>query len=498
MDYRPLFERISKTDINLIPANGNFTGSYSCTWWNQCPTAEQLGLTGTGLSEWRDALNQDSLFETERFYHPIPQELRNGLIFLLDDGWDIPIGTPNDAEHRHLYGAVDPDPVKFSRFGSDPKERLKGMSDKAKDMGYAGLGLWISPQLKGEGPETFTDDEERAYWEERAKWCNYAGVLYWKVDWGTHDYDDNYRKMMTECAHKFAPDLLVEHAVIQKPCTHQNYSENFASERPERVKTLMKFSDAYRTYDLLDPFDKVCTLQRAHEALICNVECSGKGLVNGENMYIINAALGLTSGIMNYNKDAENCILWHRIAPPFGINKCNYSYSEERLEDSLFFETEICGWAPCIAQTVYESAPAIMSRGCPLPKVDACGDSAPFVIASKNPITRAYSVATLKRTVDPNVAIYFPSDVTVDDADLDCPVGIFGVFNKLTINFNGPIDIDCRILAQPMQEKNAYDITELVTIRSNSLTLDGKLLRYIGKSTRDQYEPALILRLTQK
>ena len=141
MDYRPLFERISKTDINLIPANGNFTGSYSCTWWNQCPTAEQLGLTGTGLSEWRDALNQDSLFETERFYHPIPQELRNGLIFLLDDGWDIPIGTPNDAEHRHLYGAVDPDPVKFSRFGSDPKERLKGMSDKAKDMGYAGLDL---------------------------------------------------------------------------------------------------------------------------------------------------------------------------------------------------------------------------------------------------------------------------------------------------------------------------------------------------------------------
>lgn len=79
----------------------------------------------------------------------------------------------------------------------------------------------------------------------------------------------------------------------------------------------MKFSDVYRTYDLLDPFDKVCTLQRAHEALLCTDEGVGLGLVNGENMYTINAALGLTAGIMNYNKDTENCILWQRIAPPF-------------------------------------------------------------------------------------------------------------------------------------------------------------------------------------
>ena len=120
-----LDERI--TDIDLIPKEGSVTGSYVCTWRNQSACAQDLGLTGTGLSEWRDALNQDALFETEKYYHPAPRHLRKNLIFLMDDGWDIPEGTPNDGTCGHLYGSVDPDSKKFSRYGSTPEERLAGI-----------------------------------------------------------------------------------------------------------------------------------------------------------------------------------------------------------------------------------------------------------------------------------------------------------------------------------------------------------------------------------
>ncbi len=485
---------IKETNINLIPQESNITGNYLCTWWNQSKAAAGLGITGTGLSEWRDALNQDALFGDKNYYHIVPEELRSGLIFLLDDGWDLPIGTPNDAEHRPFYGAVAPDAIKFSRFGTTPEERLKGISEKVKEIGYAGLGLWISPQERGE--KEYNAEGARLYWEERAKWCHNAGVLYWKVDWGNHDFDDDYRKMMTECAHRYAPALMVEHAVVQMPCTHQNYSENFTEERPRRVKYQMTYSDVYRTYDLLTPFDKVCTLQRAHEALLCNgTTGTGLGLVNAENMYTIAAALGLTAGIMNYNEETAHCLKWHRISPPFGINECSYAHSEERLEDSLFFEAEICEWAPCKGRTVRESAPAIMARGCPLPAVTPCGENAPFIIASKNPRTNAYSVASIRRTIDPNQAVYFLADVTVYEVDPSAPIGIFGIFSSLTIDFTAPIPRGARALTQNFGADTALDITELVNIEESSIKIDGKILRLLGKNSNDVSEPAIIIKI---
>ena len=79
-----VFENLIKTEINLIPESGPITGSYSCTWWNQCGAAADMGLTGSGLSEWRDALCQEAVFDTEKYYHPIRKELRGSLVFLLE------------------------------------------------------------------------------------------------------------------------------------------------------------------------------------------------------------------------------------------------------------------------------------------------------------------------------------------------------------------------------------------------------------------------------
>lgn len=103
---------------NLIPAAGSVNGDYLCTWRNQGVTARALGVTGEAGSDVRDVLDQDRLFGSRNHYHTISEEQRSNLIFLLDDGWDVPYGTPNDAAHKAVFGSVEPDPEKFSQFGN--------------------------------------------------------------------------------------------------------------------------------------------------------------------------------------------------------------------------------------------------------------------------------------------------------------------------------------------------------------------------------------------
>ena len=81
-----------------------------------------------------------------------------------------------------------------------------------KDLGWRGLGLWVSPQSVGEN-WSFNLPRERAYDELRRKmeWCGEAGVAYLKVDWGARDGDIEYRRRMSELARELAPGMLVEH-----------------------------------------------------------------------------------------------------------------------------------------------------------------------------------------------------------------------------------------------------------------------------------------------
>ncbi len=491
-------EEINELPVNLIPETSKPTGNYMCTWSIQREVAKKLGIAGNKNSHLRDALDQSTLFGKENYYHPISRKLRNGLIFLLDDGWDVPYATPNDAQHKKIFGSCNPDNERFSKFGNTPVERLKTISEKLKEMGYAGLGLWISPQQSGE--TEFDFDTARSYWEERAKWCNDAGVLYWKVDWGFHT-DDEYRRMMSECARKFAPELIVEHAVLQMPFTVVD-EDGAAERRKTRVKTQMAFSDVYRTYDVVRPLDNVCTLQRASEALTANVEreLNGLGLINAESQALIAASLGLTVGVMEFDKNMQACLNWHRIAPPFGIHGNNCICSEELLEDSMFFENDVVTWFKCAGETIFESAPAIIARNCPLPVVKKRFEHSPFVTASKNPLTEAYSVAIIPRAIDPNPYVHCLADVTIKDVDVSSPVGIFGVFNSLTIEFTKQLPEKIYILVQDLTHDKAIDVTHQVIINSSSITLDGKKLRFWSKYSRginDNSEPSLVLTIRE-
>ena len=131
--------------MNLIPPGTNHpTGNYFCTWGIQNAIPPRYGLVGTGCSQMRDTMTAAHLFDGDDF-HPVPRAERSGLYFLLDDGWDVPMGTRNPEDSSRM-GRMVPDPEKFAALGDTDDARLRAMVQRAADLGYAGLGLWVSPQ----------------------------------------------------------------------------------------------------------------------------------------------------------------------------------------------------------------------------------------------------------------------------------------------------------------------------------------------------------------
>ena len=199
--------------MNLIPPGTNHpTGNYFCTWGIQNAIPPRYGLVGTGCSQMRDTMTAAHLFDGDDF-HPVPRAERSGLYFLLDDGWDVPMGTRNPEDSSRM-GRMVPDPEKFAALGDTDDARLRAMVQRAADLGYAGLGLWVSPQRPDRPADEPADPEaDRPYWANRAALSGRAGVSYWKVDWGKACESVAYRTMMTECVRRYAPGLRIEHTL---------------------------------------------------------------------------------------------------------------------------------------------------------------------------------------------------------------------------------------------------------------------------------------------
>ncbi len=486
-------------DTNLIPDAPCWNGNYLCTWANQEIVARRLGITGEACADQRDALTEETLFGKENYFHPLDRTLRGDVILLLDDGWDVPFGTPHDAAHERMFGSVDPDPARFS--GTTPITRLKNIVRRAADMGYAGVGLWISPQRAGIDPAEDTPAAARAYWCERARRCFEAGIRYWKVDWGLQDNPD-YRRMMTEAVRHSAPGLWIEHACGRAPITAICGGEEMVRRYTAAAHKLLPISDVYRVYDVMPPFYTVCVMDRFDiiARQVTTPEHGTEALVNVESHPLIAAALGGTYGIMDYSPETAACLRWQRIAPAFGLYTTDYHASEKRLTDTAFFDIDPLTWVPCGGKHIEESAPAVISRGCPLPQVYKCGTYAPFVAASRHPVTGATAVAALRRTVDPNRCFVAPADITVT-ADPRKPIGVFGVMNSLTLELDSPLTDGFHLLAQDLLDDSPRDITDRVTVlTSRTVRLDGYTLRRYGKlghAVGDTSDPTLILQFTE-
>ncbi|MFR6032320.1 MAG: hypothetical protein ACLUKN_03530 [Bacilli bacterium] len=86
-------------------------------------------------------------------------------------------------------------------------------------------------------------------------------------------------------------------------------------------------------------------------------------------------------------KSAEvvRAVRWSRIAPAFPLDKSKTVFSEERLEDDWTFSEGQTWWRDAWGRKLVQSAPAVVARNLPLPKVSPEGADAPFVLASRHP-----------------------------------------------------------------------------------------------------------------
>lgn len=489
------------TKVNLIPDIQNPTPDYYCTWQTQL-----YATSGGTPKQQRDAMGERQLFSEEKPYGwaYFYEKARRDLLLVIDDSWDVP--TENEDKY---FGSLILDRAKFPESTAGDvsnAEALKSLTERVKALGWKGLGGWICAQ---EAPACFDGDREK-YWVERLKDADASGFAYWKVDWGVRANDIEFRKMLTELGRKYAPRLIIEHAMTPEiiPC-----------------------SDVYRTYDVPAVMSIPLTMQKlAFFAKVGEAEKGYMGLVNCEDEVYVAAAGGFTMGSMRHAYEGEfpngqpDCSFpsihrnlkskmyeviraarWHRIAPAFGVNADDTYISEKMLSDTWHFEerqAEIEQWwfmqdmvADFIEGNILtKTAPAAISRGCELPQVTPDTDgNIPYIVASRNP-NGVFSIATLGRTL--GRSYYIPRcDVCVNIRDADT-VGIFGEYKRITLNTERK-SIKT-VLIQDLSTDNAYDVTEDILFLDGRLTVSGELISSIcgiAQPDTDTSESGVVLKI---
>ena len=481
--------------VSLIPAELCSSPNYVCTWQTQ-----------ESFEYVRDALNDANLFGENGWVNSLfPEEIRADALFLLDDGWDLP-GTSN-PDWESYFSSFLLDPAKFPGYGESPRERLKTLADKVRACGWKGLGVWVA-----------MDEHSISYWRERLEWCKYAGITYWKVDWGNKNNSDGFRRQLSRLAKEVYPALVMEHTWVIGPINGPDAADVGNPDNLRNWAYRLSYCDVYRTYDYFHELATATTLERTalllRDAYSKSTNGPAQNLLNGEDNLYLNAALGMTSGVMRSRCDGpygnefqqsrplRHCMAeigrmlrWQRIAPAFRADAYPVLISEDTLEDTHYIGDTWYG--PARNQVVSQRAPAAITRGIALPTVTIASGDKPFVVASRNP-NGTISIAALGRTSDEAHYHTNPAaDVSLDAGDLTGPIGIFGVYGSLTLTFNQSL-AGQTVWAQDLLADAAQDITARVTISGNSITIPGELIREIGTSQNpagDPSEPGLVLQI---
>ncbi|MBQ7039151.1 MAG: hypothetical protein IJN39_01130, partial [Clostridia bacterium] len=254
------------------------------------------------------------------------------------------------------------------------------------------------------------------------------------------------------------------------------------------------------------------------------------GLINCEDEAYIAAAAGYAMGIMRHPylgdfingkpdmsfpsvhrnlktkiTEITRAVRWHRIAPAFGEYGAEFHTDEKELTDFWTLKNrheEFEEWwyeEPYFKQfingnLIKKSAPARISRGCPLPEANPDKDgNVPYIVSAKNP-NGAFSIATLGRTLDRKYCI--PScDVKAYAGDAE-KIGVFGEYNTLTLKINKQ-SIE-HVFMQDLAGNFAYDVTDDIITKQNTITIPGMLITKIGTESQpenDTSEPGVIIYL---
>ena len=476
------------------------TLNYWCSWFSQNALTEEHESSGNteivfcgdqGKKTARNVLNERIVFGAGGFGEQWSPEIRKHMYLMLDDGWDFDYDTV-PSEHIDRFGSLCINKQKFPSFTGNNAERLKRANDKAKELGWYGIGLWVAAQPCA--PLYYESYDEKTlidYYSSRILDCKYAGIRYWKVDWGKYQDILDFRAMLTELGHKLYPDLYIEHTRCCFPVNGFpeqglfRYSDD--GKQFEEMKKIRALSDVYRLYDVTENMlSATSTIDRAYAAL-----GTEGGFVNCEDEVYIGAALGCSLGVMrSIYGNTDNCnrleevaaaVRWQNVAPAFVGGEINAS--DDVLTDTHRFEKTDTWYTPIIGKTVSQAAPSVIARNAALPTV-VSEENMPFILASLNP-SGAYSIAAIKRhCCYENSAL---PQVYCDPGDVS-NIGIFGHFGKLTFAVNGIRSVKARCLISNKEK----DVTRSIIFDDSSITVTDEFIREVCKPS-DKSESAIEL-----
>jgi hypothetical protein len=322
-----------------------------------------------------------------------------------------------------------------------------------------------------------------------------------------------FRKKLTALGHRYAPDLMIEHAKLHK-------------EIPS--------FDVFRTYDVPEIMSIPMTIEK-----ICKMEGIGApsdgclALINCEDEAYVGAAGGFAIGVMrhpfagpfpNGNADMSfpqvhrnvktkmyeiiRAVRWHRVAPAFSFDSRHLDISSTMLSDTWRFvnqDEEIESWwleqsvvrDCCQNKILTRSAPSALSRNIPLSNItvspDGNGDI-PYVVASQNP-NGVFSIATLGRTRERSYNIP-RCDISVRIGNANT-VGVFGEYQTLALSLTESRAIHT-VLMQDIAADMAVDVTQSISISDGKIIIPGQLIHEVGTSaqpTSDTSEPGVVIQL---
>lgn len=478
-----------KQSVSLVPATPSEAPDYFCTW-----NVQGYVTSYKSSPALRQAMHEKNIFGNgaHEGWAKMYSRLHRDLYLVLDDAWDTPLNGD-----KNYYGSLILDTERFPSLKDlTTEERLVALTKKTKDLGWKGLGLWICAQ---QAPNLQTEDNE-SYWTERLRWMEQAGISYWKVDWGKDSKNPEWRKWLTKLGKQVAPGLIIEQAM---------------------TPAAMSTAEVYRTYDVENVISVPHTIDRVAKLLTALPKGEATSIINCEDEPYIAVGLGCAIGIMRHpykgnlpngaqdhafppvGKDLKNnldeevrAVLWHRIALPFGVNKTDFFVDTTLLHDYWTMKSKET-WLKSHDKEGYKNAwqaPAIITRGLDKPRVTVKkGELRPYILASRYP-NGAVAIASIGRTIDREY-LKPRADVTLQVADLNKPFGVFGHYNTLTLQSDKPIAFTS-ILAQDLAGDTPTDITKMVVVKGNKITIPGLLIDKIGLSAAtkdDKSEPGMVL-----
>ena len=485
----------SQSKSSLVPDKPSKAPDYFCTW-----NIQGFVCSFESSAQMRKEMTENNMFGSGQYQNWVSlfPKIREDLIFVMDDSWDIPISeTSKDGP---TFGLTELNQERFPSYTGNPAERLTQLVNAVKVKGWKGLGGWICAQEAPIAGNVNSDE----YWTKRLKEANQANFTYWKVDWGKQSRNLEWRKTMTKLGRQYAPNLVIEHAF-------NGYT--------------IEISDTYRTYDVENVTAQPVTIQRIANLLHYKPQGDAKGIINCEDEPYIAAGLGCAIGVMRYpfadqlpnntndyafppvGRDIKHRldeiirgVRWHRISEPFGVGS-DYTIDTALLKDYwVLGERETWNKKHKPGDTLRESAPARVSRGLPLAKVINPNPNQPFVLSSMYP-NGAIAIVTIGRGINHE---YITQKVKVEQKikNIENPIGIFGDYESLTLILPTKIKAsDYEVLGQDLAGDVPSNITKEILFKDNKIIISGDLIRKIGLSSaskNDKSDPGLVLKFNRK